>query len=493
MSTIVETAKGRVEGSTRDGVRVFKGIPFARAPRFRPPQPAEPWAGVRDATAFGPIACQNPSPLENIVGSRPMPSGEECLSLNVWTPDGEVAGGRPVMVWIHGGAFVTGSGATPWYDGSSFARTAGAVVVTVNYRLGAFGFLHLEDAFGEAFAGSGIAGILDQVAALEWVRDNIEAFGGDPGNVTIFGESAGGMSVGTLLGLPAAKGLFQRAIPQSGAAHNNLSRDHAAGIAAEVLAELGIGAGDAAALERAPVEAVLAAQMTVTTRHAGGTLPFQPVIDGMLLPRRAVEEIADGSASGVSVLTGTTREEMKLFTIMDPAVADLDDDRLLKRATTVFRGDRDRAAAAVEVYRANRPGASPLDVYVAMATDQTFRIPAIRLLEAQASHGPTHSYLFSFASTAFGGRLGSCHALEIPFVFNTLDAPGAPMLTGEATDAMRELAAFVHDAWGRFATTGDPGWDAYDPARRATQVLDLERSLVDDPSADERALWDGVL
>src|SRR3712207_215533 len=264
MASTVMTAVGEVAGELGDGVHVFRGIPYARPPvgelRFRPPQPPEPWAGARPATAFGSIAMQSPSPLENLFGAAERPSmSEDCLYLNIWTP-GLDGARRPVMVWIHGGAFVTGSGSTPWYDGTRFAARGDVVVVTLNYRLGAFGFLHLADLIGESFVGSGNAGILDQAAALAWVRDNIAAFGGDPENVTIFGESAGAMSVGTLLALPAARGLFQRAILQSGAASNAMSRERANEVAGRLLEALGIPREKSETIRDVPARDLLAAQ-----------------------------------------------------------------------------------------------------------------------------------------------------------------------------------------------------------------------------------------
>src|SRR5437588_9381775 len=254
--TIVETTTGAVEGRLKDGIFDFRGIPYAAPPvgglPSRPPQPAEPWTGVRDATRFGPTAPQNIGAMERMFGAPPQPMDEDCLTLNVWTPACD-DGKRPVMVWIHGGAFLFGTGATPWYDGRSFARDD-VVLVTINYRLGAFGFLHVD--------GQGNNGILDQVSALEWVRDNIAAFGGDPGNVTAFGESAGAMSVGTLLGLPAAKGLFVKAIPESGAAHHGKAVEEATRVTPEIPAALGLGAGNGAVhrLRALPAAAVLEAQ-----------------------------------------------------------------------------------------------------------------------------------------------------------------------------------------------------------------------------------------
>src|SRR5438105_4576538 len=272
--TIVETTTGAVEGRLKDGIFDFRGIPYAAPPvgelRFRPPQPAEPWTGVRDATRFGPTAPQNIGAMERMFGAPPQPMDEDCLTLNVWTPACD-DGKRPVMVWIHGGAFLFGTGATPWYDGRSFARDD-VVLVTINYRLGAFGFLHVD--------GQGNNGILDQVSALEWVRDNIAAFGGDPGNVTAFGESAGAMSVGTLLGLPAAKGLFVKAIPESGAAHSAKPRDQAELVTGAFLAELGLepGADVVERLQTVPAAKLLEAQATVVMRHFVGGLPLTPVV-----------------------------------------------------------------------------------------------------------------------------------------------------------------------------------------------------------------------
>src|SRR5881227_538669 len=261
--TIVETTSGTVRGREKNGIQDFRGIPYAAPPvgelRFRPPQPVEPWNGVRDATAFGPMAMQTQGAMETMFGAPPRPMSEDCLTLNVWTPGLDDAR-RPVMVWIHGGGFLFGTGATPWYDGRSFARDD-IVLVTINYRLGAFGFLHID--------GQGNNGILDQVAALEWVRDNIAAFGGDPGNVTAFGESAGAMSVGTLLGLPAAKGLFVKAIPESGAGHSAKTEAEAGAIAGEFLAEIGVdpGPGVIDRLRAVPADKLLEGQATVVMRH----------------------------------------------------------------------------------------------------------------------------------------------------------------------------------------------------------------------------------
>ncbi len=321
-STVVETAYGRLQGSEENGVQVWKGVPFAAPPvgalRYRPPQPPAIWSGVREATAFGPTAPQLPSPLNNLFGREQQLSAEDCLYLNVWSPAADGAK-RPVLFWIHGGAFTGGSGSTPWYDGASFARNGDVVVVTINYRLGLLGFLHLADLGGASFAATGNLGILDQVAALRWVKQNIAAFGGDPDNVTIFGESAGGMSVGTLLGTPSAQGLFHKAILQSGAAHTVRGREAATGIAREALKLLEVDAGNVERLRELSVEQILAAQAKLAVSRASGGLFAQPVVDGEALPRPPLEAVANGVAAGVPLLLGTNLDEMKLFSALDPA------------------------------------------------------------------------------------------------------------------------------------------------------------------------------
>jgi len=499
MAPIVRTPYGQVAGEQRDGMAAFRGIPYARAPvgelRFRAPGPPEPWSDVRDATRFGPIAMQNPSPMDTIFGAVQRPAmSEDCLSLNVWTP-GLDGGGRPVMVWIHGGAFVGGSGSTPWYDGTAFVTRGDVVVVTLNYRLGALGFLHLADLGGDGFAGSGNAGILDQVAALRWVRESIAAFGGDPENVTIFGESAGAMSVGTLLGLPAARGLFRRAILQSGGASNVKSAEQATEIAGQILAALEVAPEQTEKLREMPAEALLKAQATVSEANRNGGIPFEPVIDGVVLPGPALDAVAAGSAAGVSMLVGTTLDEMRLFTAFDPTAGVADEADLLKRCAAIF-GSTERGSAALAAYRRTRPEAALDDVWSAIATDQVFRVPAVRLLDRQSRHQEqSWMYLFTWASPAFGGRLGSCHALEIPFVFNTLDAPGASGFTGGTTPEMRTLADTMQDAWIAFARTGDPNhpdlpaWPRYEPSRRATMVLGSSCAPAEDLYA-ELEVWE---
>jgi para-nitrobenzyl esterase len=492
--TIVATRSGKVEGFERHGVHVFRGIPYAAPPvgtlRWQPPQREEAWAGTRDAAKFSAQSAQTEFALAKLMGEHQPANSEDSLYLNVWTPACDDAR-RPVMVWIHGGAFIWGAGDTPWYDGTQFANHGDVVVVTINYRLGPFGFLHLADLFDGAFAGSGNAGILDQIAALEWVRDCIAAFGGDPDRVTVFGESAGAASVGTLLGTPDARGLFNAAIAQSGAASWVSTRERATGVATRVVENLGIRAGDTDALLAVSTEKILAA-LPAFREDGVAALPFQPVVDGTVLHEPPLSAIAVGNAAGVRVLTGTNLTEMTLFTLADPALATLDDTGVRDRLRHAFGSAGD---GVFDSYRARRPGVTPQELWLELSTDGVFRIPAIRLLEAQHAHAPVWSYLFTFESPVFGGILRSTHALEITFVFDNLNRGGAELLTGTGPER-QGIADAMHRAWIAFARGGDPNhpglpaWPRYDLTRRATMRFDTECELLDDPGRDDRVAFD---
>lgn len=501
--TSVETSLGRLAGVEADGVRVFRGVPFAKPPvgalRFRAPAPAEPWAGERDASRFGDSAPQPPLMLAALPGMDVGPQSEDCLYLNVYAPAGARAGDRkPVLVWIHGGGFVIGSGSQPIYDGGPLVRRGDVVVVTINYRLGTLGFLDLGEQGGEATPN---AGILDQIAALRWVRENVAAFGGDPQNVTIFGESAGGMSVGTLLGCPAARGLFQRAVAQSGACQGvHADRESSSAVTAAVLATVGLATPHLRQLRDVPAEKLMAAQQQVSLQMLtmGGKhlLPFQPVVDGDTLVRHPIEEVREGNAAGVSLLVGTTRDEWKLFGFMDPEVRQLDAHKIAARIQQRLpHADGERLVAG---YRASRPESDWTSLWLALETDRVFRIPAIRLAETQGAHAPVHAYWFTWESPGFGGLLGACHAIELPFVFGALHMQGADQFVGTGPEA-HALAERTMDAWLSFARGGDPGhpgvpaWPGYDARRRATLELGPACRLHDDPLGAERALWDGVL
>lgn len=504
MSVIVETNAGKVEGIQKDGLNVFKGIPYAAAPvgdrRWLPPEPVKPWSSVRQAQSFGAIAPQNVIALDILKAFFvEEPQSEDCLYLNIWTP-GLDDTRRPVLFWIHGGGFTIGSGSQPVYKGSTLSRRGNMVVVTINYRLGSLGFLNLNEVTKGRIPATGNEGLLDQVAALEWVRDNIAAFGGDPDNVTIFGESAGGMSVGSLLGMPRARGLFHKAILQSGAASTVHPLDRAVRVTELFLDILGLGARDVDALRSLTVEQLLAAQNDLAIRAFGanqeiGTIPMQPVVDGKVLPLPPLDAIAGGSADGVPILVGSNLEEWKLFGGVDPDLTKLDEARLLRRCKR--RIPIDEAQSLVEAYqnaRAKR-GASttPSELFMAIETDRIFRTPAIRLAETHHRRGqPVYNYLFTWRSPLFGGLLGACHALELGFLFGTYEEKFSG--SGPAADA---LARNIQDAWLAFAHAGDPSceslgtWPPYGNSRE-TMILGEECVLKEAPYDEERRAWDSV-
>lgn len=505
MSLQVETSGGRIEGVDLGEVRAWLGVPYAAPPvgplRWMPPQPHPGWSGTRDATVHGHASLQRAGSLERLAGAGGGDLGDEdCLTLGVWAPTSAGSEPLPVMVWIHGGGFTSGAGSLSWYDGSRLARR-GVVVVTINYRLGVLGYLDLRG-LDPTLASSGNAGLADQVAALEWVRDNIAAFGGDPGNVTVFGESAGAMSIATLMGTPTAKGLFHRAIAQSGAAHNVARPDFAAEYTERFLAS--VGTSDLAHLLSKPAPELLAAQVAVAdslTREritrpdgaaAGIGLPLTPVLDGELLPTQPLDAIREGSAAEVDLVLGTTAEEWNLFGVMLSKVQD--EATILRRLGRMVEDPE----AMLSAYREARPDLGWNELWTQLLSDRVFRVPAARLADAQVAHRPgsVHSYLFSWRSTGFDGALGSCHGLDIPFTFGNLDAPGVALFAGG--DAPEPLAEAMGDAWTAFARTGDPSlpgreWPAHDPLTRPTARIDVPWEVLDDPAGSELAAWDGIV
>lgn len=488
MEPVVDTVYGKVRGREAGGVASFKGISYAAPPfggnRLRPPARPRAWDGVRDTLAYGATVPKPPypRPFDEYL-PEPVIAGEDCLNLNVWTPDPGQAG-LPVMVWIHGGAFVNGSGAIPQYAGDRFARD-GVVCVTINYRLGGEGFLYLDDT-------SPNRGLLDQIAALEWVQENIAAFGGDPGNVTIFGESAGAMSVATLLSMPKTAGLFRRAIAQSGAGHHVLTVGTARLVTAELARRLGVTPAWEG-FAGVPADRLVSAQRALSEEIAlspdpgrwgeiaASMMAFEPVVDGEILPARPIDGIAAGHGRDVDLLVGTNSDEHRLF-LVPTGAADATDDATLQLVAGALRLD----AAGLALYRAAAPSAG--DALAAVLTDWFFWIPAIRL--AETHQGRSYLYEFAWKSPLLGGRLGACHALEIGFVFDTLDAEGGDVLYGASPPAA--LAATMHGAWADFARTGRPGWDAYEPGTRATMTFDLTSEVTHDPRPRQRAAWEGI-
>ena len=503
--TQVETAYGTVAGVHTDGVLSFKNIPYAAAPtgeeRWSAPKPPDTWTGVREAAQFGPISWQivatEQGALSFAQDATPPVLAEDCLSLNVWTPNADDEA-RPVMVWIHGGAFVTGSGSSPIYDGSNLSRRGNVVVVTINYRLGVLGFLNLNEVTGGRISSTGNEGLLDQAFALEWVRDNIARFGGDPNNVTIFGESAGGMSVGALLALREAKGLFHKAIPQSGAAHTANTLAQSTDVASQLLAALEISPNS----NLSKLFELSAEDLTRVGADVSAKLPwmcYQPCIDGAQLSARPIECVANGSADDVSVLVGCTRDEWLLFSVMDPTIKAMTQDDFESRlAPRNGRPDlRGLGLGYQEILSRDGNDVTPADVWQVIESDRGFRMPGIVLAETLNKRSKdAYQYLFTVESPAYGGILKSCHAIDIGYVFGThnLNEGTRGFFGGEP--AHSELAEITMDAWLAFARTGNPAtdtlsnWSSYDRETRSTAIFGLPASVENAPLEELRALWD---
>lgn len=495
MALIVETTAGKVEGADHGPHKAFRGIPYAEPPvedlRFAAPRPARSWTGVRPCLANAHPCPQPPSPLPGMAPGEP---SEDCLALNVFTPACD-RGRRPVLFWIHGGAFRTGSNAQALYEGRAIVERGDVVLVTINYRLGPLGYLHLDDTPRNL-------GQRDQILALEWVRDNISQFGGDPDNVTVFGESAGGMATTTLLAMPAARGLFHRAIAQSGAAQGVLDREDAARVRFETLRALDLEGAGADRLRRVPVESLIDASVKAHEKLAAQVfLPFGPALDDDTLPVSPLDAIREGAARDIELITGTTRDEWRLFTFGLRSHRSLDAEALRKRIAARLErlGTGDPASATDRLLEVYRTGRQAWETFDAIETDRHFRRPANLLAEAQAVHqSDTYSYLFSWPSPAARGTLGACHSIELPFVFGTLDAPTMDRFAGRGPDA-DALSRHMMDAWVAFARSGKPShagidtWEPYDVTQRPTLVFDRESRLERDPHADERRVWDEVL
>lgn len=486
-ATVASVQAGRLRGEQRDGVVAFLGVPYAAPPvgpnRFRPPQPLSAWDGEREANQLPP-SC--PQPTQRPPGwPQEHAEDEDCLHLNVWTPavDGER---RPVMVWFHGGGYAIGSGSWPLYDGTNLARRGDVVVITVNHRLGPLGYLHLDGLAGDHLpsdeaASSGNNGMLDLVAALEWVRDNATAFGGDPGNVTIMGESGGGAKVSTLLAMPTAGGLFHRAAIQSGPALRVTKPERARAAAAELVEALG-AADDPSRLWSASAEEILAASATTSA----GRMGFSPVLDGTVIPAHPGDALVRGTAHDVPVIVGCNRDEGA-----GSLPAELSEDDLPARLRSNAGVAEDQLDDVLATYRAAHPDATPLDVLSFVLTDQRMRAGSIQLAEAKAkgTTTPVWQYFFTYA---LAGRAG--HGYEIAFMFDNLGIGGTPPSEGR-----QRLADAMSDAWVAFARTGDPNhpgladWPPFAPPERATMVFGRGGSApVDDPSRPTRELWERV-
>lgn len=513
MDPIVLTRQGKLEGDRERRVERFRGIPFAAPPvgalRFRGPLAPAAWIGVREAKALGSAAPQvgpvHPV-IRGVIGAIGRSQSQDCLYLNVWTPASDRKR-RPVMVWIHGGAFVLGSGGTRMYDGARLARRGDVVVVTINYRLGALGFLDWRSLASSAETPEMNLGIRDQIAALAWVRDNVEAFGGDPENVTVFGESAGAMSAGTLLGIPSARPLFHKAILQSGALHN-VSRESKSRRSARYFADaLGLDSLSLEVLQSLPVTEIMRAQAAATVGIGldDGMMAWQPSVDGDLIPEQPLAALERGDARAKPLLIGTNRDEIKLFTFLNRDK--LNDQDLVERIERIAErcdyGASDLAERLMKTYGPSvghrDPGAH--ERWIALQSDQIFHYPAARLADLQSRYQPnTFAYLFDWKPPLLGDSLGSCHAMEIPFVFGGLPGAGARLRSIGGTDRSAiGLSRYMQDAWLAFARTGQPrpddpaDWPAYDERRRETKALGSKRRILKDPHQGAREFWEPLI
>jgi len=494
---IVETTGGKVRGVIQGGTHIFRGIPYgastAGSNRFMPPRKPEPWTGVREAFQNGPTAPQLGGPPNPLILNHRQPAveGEDCLVMNVFTPGVNDGRKRPVMVWLHGGGFAGGAGSAHAFDGNFLARSGDVVVVSVNHRLNIFGFLYLADLGGEKYADSGNAGLLDIVAVLEWVRDNAAHFGGNLGNVTIFGQSGGGLKISTLLAMPPAKGLYHKAIIESGALLTGIHRDEANKTTQRVLAKLGLQPNQVDDLQKLPVDRLLSA---IDNRGSGpGAAPLNlgPVVDGRSLPRDPFDPAAPDISADVPLILGTVNTEGTFFTQPDSPLFSLDEAAMRARLNPRFGDSTDKL---IDLYRKEMPNASPSQIYFLITA---FPSAAITLAERKVAQGkaPVYMYLFTWETPVEGGKRYSPHTVELPFVFNNVAEQ--PEEVGNGPE-LQPLADKVSGAWVAFAHTGNPNaagvpkWLAYNATERATMIINNEWKLVNDPRHDVRLIMNGL-
>lgn len=498
---IVDTPQGRMRGVRRGPVSLFRGVPYGAATgghaRFLPPEPPPAWTGIREAVRFGDRCPQNPFPAALAGEEEAIGTSEDCLTLNIWTPGLESEAKRPVMLWFHGGGFVIGHGGQGRFDGANLAAGNDVVVVTITHRLGVFGFLYLDE-LDPRFAGSGNASLCDCIAALQWVRDNIATFGGDPDNVTVFGQSGGGAKISTLMAMPRAAGLFHKAIVQSGSWLRAMEPATAAANTRTILRHLEIDPARAGDLQAVSHDRLLAA---ANATIGPGLTAFGPVVDGSTLPRHPWSPDAPDVFADIPMIIGTTKDETTLFSLLQagpdgPDFA-LDEADLALRLTAVLAQPPERVAQLVGLYREENPRATPSDIYFRATSDAGLRHAAIWQAQRKAAQmrGAAYMYLFAWESPTFGGRLRSAHSSDIPFVFNN---PGSNPLNGTG-GGQETLARLMSSTWAAFARTGNPNhaglpsWHPYDARDRATLLFNVEPELVDDPGGAMRALLQSLL
>jgi para-nitrobenzyl esterase len=501
---VVNLQTGKLRGRLERGIYAFKGIPYGEnttgSARFLPPRKVAPWSGIKDAVDYGPDAPQFGSREQSaaLQNNLQRPPDEDCLVLNVWTPALEDGCARPVLFWCHGGGFVSGSGSGALYSGEHLARRGDVVVVTFNHRLGALGFLPLCDVDSSAPSAMNV-GMLDIVLALEWVRDHIAAFGGDPGCVTIFGESGGARKVTTLLAMPMARGLFHRAIIQSGPGVFMNDRGFARRLAERLLEHLGIARDPLRELQALPVTEIVSAQVELMRkfgREADGVAPtFAAVVDGILLPHHPFHPVAPAVSDSVPVMVGYNRTEATLFMGRDPDLLELDAAGLRRRVEALVRDDAQRV---IELYQRANPEASCSDLLAYIATGKLrYPIDSIKLAERKAVRGssPVYLYTLTWRTPASRGALRTPHALEIPLVFDNVEASRRFVGGGEEPSL---LADAMSSTWLAFARSGDPNnakipsWPAFSLERREQMIFDVPCRIERDFGRAERAAWEPV-
>ena len=500
-SPVVETQYGKLQGVQADGALHFYGIPYGAptggANRFMPPRKPAPWTGVRQAAEFGQISPQTRGGAafeRSLMGFVNIPpkagEGEDCLNLNIWTPAADGAK-RPVMVWLHGGGYATGSGSKPTYNGAKLVAQGDVVAVNVTHRLNLFGYTYLGGVAGDDFAHSGIAGIMDIVLALEWVRDNIERFGGDPAKVMIYGESGGGGKVSTLLAMPSARGLFRCAAVQSGSTIFQPERPEADLTARGFMKALGLRPDQIREMQQMPVAQIVQGLIDYQKTTPGG---FAPVVDGSVLPENPCYPGAPALSRDVPVLMGTTRTEMSAFLRDDPTVFQMDEAALRTRLAQLLPAPR--VGEALALYRKRYPDAAPSEIFMLIGTDSNFRKNCQRMADARAAAGgaPTYMYNLTYETSYMNGQLHSPHYLDCPLIFQSYELPGLKEYIG-MSPRVAEMGRIMARTWTNFAHTmtpqvpGGPEWKPYTLAGRETMRLNLESRLENDPEGELRRYW----